>query len=368
MGLEDIPTPALLIDLDRMERNLIAWQEMASRNGKKLRPHIKTHKIPAIARRQEELGACGIMAAKPSEGEVFTEAGFKDIVVAYPSVGRDKWERLARMARSARVTVNVDSEHQAQGLSEAAIAHDVTVQTQIEIDTGLRRVGLSPDRYDEILDFARTLISLPGLELEGITTHRGKFDDRLAKMTNDEAGQEEGQILVDLAERMRADAIPITEVTAGGTITGRGVAQVAGVTEVRAGTYVFYDAMQIAYGAATRDDVAASILATVVSTRQPGWATIDAGSKTFSGDRALSVTGDADLLAAGVDLDANVVRITEEHGMVRLGEGVRVEVGQKLRFIPYHVCTAVNLSDALVAVQEGTVRAVWQVSARGRRT
>lgn len=368
MGIQDIPTPALLIDVDRMERNLRAWQEMANRNGKKLRPHIKTHKVLSIAHRQEELGASGIIAAKPSEAEVFTDAGFNDVVVAYPSVGGDKWKRLARMARSARLTVNVDSDFQARGLSAAAITEDVTIHTQIEIDTGLHRVGLSPDRYDQILAFAGTLLSLPGLDLEGITTHRGKFDERLAKMTNEEAGHEEGQILVDLADRLRADGIPIAEVTAGGTITGRGVAQVAGVTEVRAGTYVFYDAMQIAYGAATTDDVAAFILATVVSTRQPGWVTIDAGSKTFSGDRALSVTGDADLVAAGFDIDATVARVTEEHGMVRLGEGVQVEVGQKLRFIPYHVCTAVNLSNELVAVQDEKVKAVWQVSARGHRT
>ena len=191
------------------------------------------------------------------------------------------------MAHSAKVTVNVDSEAAARGLSDAAVAEDVTLQTQIEIDSGLNRCGIDLDDYDEIRAFARLLSSLPGIELEGITTHRGKFSERLAAMTNEEAGHEEGQLLVDLAEKLRADGIEIREITAGGTITGRGVAEVPGVTEVRAGTYVFNDAMQVEFGAAREQDVAVFILATVVSTRRPGWATVDAGSKTFSGDKAV---------------------------------------------------------------------------------
>jgi D-serine deaminase-like pyridoxal phosphate-dependent protein len=370
MLAEEVPTPAFLVDLDRMERNLASWQTVADKMGKKLRPHVKTHKIPSIAHQQVALGACGIAAAKPSEAEVFVDAGIDDVVVAYPTVGADKWAAVARMAKTARVAVNVDSDVEADGLSAAAQAEDVEIGAHIEIDTGLHRVGLAPEQYDEILTFAKRLRSLGGVEFQGITTHRGKFDDRLAQMTNDEAGREEGQILVDLAERLRADGVPVAEVTAGGTITGRGVAQVAGITEIRAGTYVFYDAMQVAYGAATLEEVAVSILTTVVSTRRPGWATVDAGSKTFSGDRAVvgNAMAGADAVARGVGIEADVMRITEEHGMVQLRDGAGVEIGQKLRFVPYHVCTAVNLSEELVAVREGVVDAVWPVAARGRRT
>lgn len=370
MGLEDVPTPALVIDLDRMERNIASWQDVVTASGKKFRPHIKTHKTPSIALLQEERGACGIATAKPSEAQPFHEAGCRDIVVAYPSVGQDKWANLARMARDAHVATNVDSEQQARGLSAAAAAEGVTIGTQIEIDTGLHRVGLDPAVFDEIAAFARLLISLPGIDFEGITTHRGKFDERLAKMTNDDAGREEGEILVRLAQRLREAGVPVAEVTAGGTITGRGVAMVDGVTEVRAGTYVFYDAMQVAFGAAESEDVAASILSTVVSTRRNGWATIDAGSKTFSGDRAVvgSAMPGGDVVAQGVGIDAAVMRITEEHGMVAIGDGVSVEIGQRLQFTPFHICTAVNLSNELVAVRNGIVERVWPVLARGRRT
>ena len=293
-----------------------------------------------------------------------------DIVVAYPSVGEDKWARLARMAREAKIAVNVDSELEARGLSAAAVAEDVTIHTQIEIDTGMHRVGFDMGDHEAIAAFARLLESLPGIELEGVTTHRGMFFDGASELAIDEAGRREGELLVDVAEKLRADGIPISEITAGGTMTGRGVAGVAGVTEVRAGTYVFNDAMQVAYGSARPDDVAVSVLATVVSTRNPGWATVDAGSKTFSGDRAVGgakVAG-GDVIADAVDLDAAVMRITEEHGMVKLGKGVSVEPGQKLRFTPFHVCTAVNLSDELVAVRDGMVEKVWPVLARGKRT
>jgi D-serine deaminase-like pyridoxal phosphate-dependent protein len=368
MPVEEVPTPALLVDLDRMEANLARWQELATRAGKKLRPHIKTHKVPEIALRQLELGACGIAAAKPSEAEVFAEAGCRDIVLAYPVVGEDKWARMARIARTAKVAVNVDSELGARGLSAAAAAEGVTIHTHIEIDTGLNRVGFDPADIEGIVAFAHTLETLPGLELEGITTHRGKFGERLLAMTNEEAGRDEGELLVELAGTLRARGLPVAQVTAGGTVTGRGVAQVEGVTEVRAGTYVFNDAMQVAYGSARPEDLALSILATVVSTRRPGWATIDAGSKTCSGDRPGGGGAGTPVVAAAVDLDASVMRVTEEHGMVELGDGAVVEPGQKLRFTPFHVCTAVNLSDELVAVRNGVVERVWQILARGKRT
>jgi D-serine deaminase-like pyridoxal phosphate-dependent protein len=367
MRVEDVPTPALLVDLDRLERNIGAWQAVADRNCVRLRPHVKTHKVPAIAHMQLAAGACGIASAKPSEAEVFAAAGCDDIVIAYPTVGQDKWARLARLARDVRLTANVDSDLQARGLSAAAVAAGSTIRVQIEIDTGLHRVGLDPGEHAALLAFARLLESLPGLELDGVTTHRGKFGERLAAMTNAEAGRDEGGTLVGVAERLRADGVAIRNVTAGGTITGRGVAEVAGITEVRAGTYVFADAMQVALGSAEPDDVALSILVSVISTRRAGWTTVDAGTKTFSGDRAGAPAPAGDVeIARAVGMDAAVMRATEEHGMVRLGEGAAVEVGQKLRFTPYHVCTAVNLARELVGVRAGVVETVWPVEGRAR--
>ncbi len=370
MALDEVPTPALVVDLGCMERNIETFgREIADRGGT-LRPHIKTHKSPEIAALQSAAGAHGIAAAKPSEAQPFHDAGFEDIVIAFPSMGRDKWDRIAVMAQSTRITANVDSREQAQGLSAAACARGATVGVQIEIDSGFHRVGIPIDAVDDVADFARLLAALPGLDFAGITTFRGKLGPRLARMTPEEAGLEEGEMMVALAEQLRADGIDVREVTAGSTITGLGVTSVPGITEVRAGTYVFYDAMMVGLGVARPEQVAATILATVVSTRRPGWATIDAGTKAFSGDRGMAgaTASSGGVVSAAAHLDASVVWTTEEHGMVRLGEGVSLEVGERIEFVPYHVCTAVNLCDELVGVRDGRVERIYPVRARGCRT
>ena len=159
------------------------------------------------------------------------------------------------------------------------------------------------------------------------------------------------------------------EVTAGGTISGHGVAEVAGITEVRAGTYVFNDLMQVGFGSAALGDLALSIHCTVISTQVEGQATIDGGSKTFSGDRGVvgAATSPSAEIARAVDSAIVLDRISEEHGMLHLN-GERVAVGDRLAFFPAHACTAVNLSDELFGVRDGIVEVVWPVRARGKRT
>jgi D-serine deaminase-like pyridoxal phosphate-dependent protein len=368
--VEALDTPSLVVDLDRMERNLSDWQDTITKAGTRLRPHIKTHKVPDIALRQQDLGAVGIACAKVSEAEPFVAAGIRDVVIAYPVVGHDKWQRAARMARAAKVTVNVDSAEGVRGLSEAARESGVRLEVQIEVDSGFHRCGFPDTDVDAIEDFARLVASLPNIELEGITTHRGLFFEGAGEMTAEEAGLAEGRLMVDLAEKLRSRGIAIEKVTAGGTITGRHVARVPGVTEVRAGTYVFYDLMQLGLGVTTEDNLALSILTTVVSHRSHDRATVDGGSKTFSGDRgpvpANSAKGSPEL-ARAVGRDIVLERISEEHGMVRIGASTSVEVGEKLSFHPFHVCTCVNLSDELIGVRAGKVEKVWRISARGRR-
>jgi D-serine deaminase-like pyridoxal phosphate-dependent protein len=182
-------------------------------------------------------------------------------------------------------------------------------------------------------------------------------------MTPEEAGRAEGELLVDVAERLRGRGVDVSEVTAGGTPTGLAVAAVPGITEVRAGTYVFNDLMQLSLGAAAPADLALTVLATVTSCRARDRATVDAGSKTFSGDRPA-----AGPVARALGEDVELERMTEEHVMLRVGPGAGVDVGRRLRFVPYHVCPAVNLADELVAVRDGRVAAVWRVAARGKRT
>ncbi|TMB89379.1 MAG: alanine racemase [Chloroflexi bacterium] len=366
-----LDTPCLVVDLDRMERNLRDWQADIDRYKTRLRPHIKTHKVPEIALQQEKLGAVGIACAKVTEAEPFVAAGCRDVVIAYPVVGRAKWERLARLAREAKMTVNVDSPAAVKGISQVASEGRVQIGVQIEVDSGFHRCGFAYTDVDGIETFARLIKSLPGIELEGITTHRGVFFDGAASMTTEEAGLEEGRLMVELAEKLRARGVPIKQVTAGGTLTGRYVAQVPGITEVRAGTYVFFDSMQVGYGTTTEDNLALTILTTVVSHQAPDRATVDGGSKTFSGDRGVVGANSAKSgpeLARAVGRDVLLERISEEHGMVRVGAGENLQVGEKVAFYPFHVCTCVNLSDELIGVRGGKVEKVWRISARGKRS
>ena len=366
-SIYDLDTPTTLIDLDRLEKNIREWQAHADKCGVKFRAHIKTHKIPEIARMQIAAGARGIVCAKVSEAEPFAEAGIEDICVAYPVVGEVKWQRLAALASRIRsLTVNCDSEEAARGLSKAASKAGTTIHVQIDIDSGLHRGGILSDNHTAIERLAHEVGSLPGLHFAGVTTYRsGSFP---GASNPKDAGHDEGRLLVDVAKQLRAAGIEVSEVTAGSTPTGKWVAEVAGVTEVRAGNYVFNDLMQLDNGIATADQLALSVLCTVASTDGSGRLTIDGGTKTFSGDAGGVGTGRAvpAAIARAVDRRIFVERLNEEHGMGRTEETVKL--GEKIRFYPYHACTCANLNDEIIGFRGERVEVVWPVKARGLRT
>jgi len=362
----DLDTPSILCDLDRLERNIADWQALMDRNQVRFRPHVKTHKIPDIARMQVAAGARGIICAKPSEAEPFVAAGIDDVCIAYPVLGPQKWRRIAAMAAGGvRMTVNCDNETAARQASEAARAADVGVNLQIDVDSGMHRGGLPMTEIGEIDQLARTILALPGVEFDGLTTHRGIWYE--GAPGPEDAGHDEGVLLVGIADKLRAGGLEVRELTAGSSFTAGWVAEVPGVTEARAGTYVFYDLMHLGSGTATEDQLALSALCTVVSRRTPGRLTIDGGSKTFSGDRGVVGAGlRAPDVARAVDRRVYVEALTEEHGMARAEEPV--ELGEKLRFYPFHACTCANLTNEIVGVRGRRVETVWPVAARGLRT
>ena len=366
-SIYDLDTPATLIDLDRLERNIREWQAVADRHGVKFRPHIKTHKIPEIARMQIAAGARGIVCAKVSEAEPFADAGIEDICIAYPVFGEQKWQRVAALAaRTRSLTVNCDSEEAARGLSNAAVEAGVTIHIQIDIDSGLHRGGISCDDQPAIERLAREIQSQPGLRFTGITTYRSSgFSGAPNPM---DAGHAEGRLLVEIAERLRASGIEVSEVTAGSTPTGKWVAETPGVSEVRAGNYVFNDLMQLDNSIAAEEQLALSVLCTIASKTGSDGLTIDGGSKTFSGDAGGVGTGRAapPAIARAVDRRIFVQRLNEEHGMARTEE--KVKLGEKIRFFPYHACTCANLSDEIIGFRGERVEVVWPVRARGLRT
>ena len=350
-----------------MESNIREFQAHADKCGVKFRSHIKTHKIPEIARMQIAAGARGIVCAKVSEAEPFAAAGIEDICIAYPVIGERKWQRLAALAaRTRSLTVNCDSEEAARGLSKAAADAGVTIHLQIDIDSGLRRGGIPCEDATALERLARLITSLPGLQLGGITTYRSSGFP--GAPSPKDAGHAEGQLLVEVANGLRKKGIAVPEVTAGSTPTGKWVAEVAGITEIRAGNYVFNDLMQLDHGIATEDQLALSVLCTVTSTSGSGRLTIDGGTKTFSGDAGGVGTGRAApaSIARAVARRIFVERLNEEHGMARAEEPVKL--GDKIRFFPYHACTCANLNDEIIGFRGERIEEVWRVQARGLRT
>jgi D-serine deaminase-like pyridoxal phosphate-dependent protein len=351
-----------------MQRNIETWQRDVVMAGTQLRPHVKTHKSVDIAALQRTAGATGITVAKTAEAEVFVGAGFDDVVVAYPVVGEEKWLRLAALAADGtRIGVNVDGEIGARGLSGACEQLDATIEVYLDVDSGFHRGGIESSDAEGLRRLGELVTRLPGLSLVGVTTHRNVFFEGAAGMSNHDAGVDEGELMVAVAEALRSSGLDVPQVTGGGTVTGRAMATVSGVTEVRAGTYVFQDLMQLELGAAEPDQLALSVLCTVVSRRKDGAMTVDAGLKTFSGDQGLSNRASAQPIARAVNGGAVLERLTEEHGLGRAGDE-DISVGDRVAFHPTHACTAVNLADELFGVRDGVVEHVWPVSARGART
>jgi D-serine deaminase-like pyridoxal phosphate-dependent protein len=265
------------------------------------------------------------------------------------------------------MTVNCDNELAIRQASKAATQAGVVINLQIDVDSGMHRGGIEMNDVERIAALARFAGSQPGVAFDGLTTHRSYFF--AGKKSREEEGHTEGQILVDIANHLRQRGIEVKEVTAGGSFTGKYVAEVPGITEVRAGTYIFYDLMHVGENSATEDQLALTALCSVVSKWGEKGITVDGGSKTFSGDRGVVGTGNAmgppPAMSKALDRKIQLERLTEEHGMGTAEE--RVELGEKIRFFPFHACTCCNLTNEIVGIRGDRVEAVWRVAARGRR-
>jgi D-serine deaminase-like pyridoxal phosphate-dependent protein len=362
MHISELDTPALLIDLDVMERNLQRVADYARAHQLRLRPHTKTHKIPALGRRQLDSGAAGLTVAKVGEAEVMLAAEPPDLLVAYPVVGERKLRRLMEVARRTQLTVALDSREAACQLSAAAVAAGLEVNVLAEMDAGMGRVGVAPG--SPLVELGQQIDSLPGLRLKGITFYPGHIRG------NDEAGR---RLLRELSERVTAAVDDFrraglaTEIVSGGsTPTLFHSHEVAGVNEIRPGTYIFNDRNTVACGACERSDCAVTILVTVVSTARRNGMIIDGGSKTFSSDLLLPA-GEKTFGEIVEAPGASFFQMNEEHGYVDLGDtGARFRVGDQVRVIPNHVCAAMNLHDTVYGVRGDSVKQIWRVEGRGK--
>jgi D-serine deaminase-like pyridoxal phosphate-dependent protein len=345
-------TPAVVIDLDVVERNIARVQALCEAAGVANRPHIKTHKSPVIASMQRDAGARGITCQKIGEAEVMADGGHEDILIAYNILGEEKLGRLGRLLARTKVTVAADNPTVVAGLPQAAAIAGRNLDVVVECDTGRRRAGV--ETAAEAVALAREIASRPGLSFSGFMLYPP------------ENAMAETQAFLDAATAgVREMGLEPRMVSSGGTPNLVNLGRIQGVTEHRAGTSVFNDRMMLAAGVAQLEDCALTVYATVVSRAGAERGIVDSGSKTLTSD-----TGG--LEGHGLILEhpqAKIARFAEEHGFLDLsGCNDRPQVGDVVRIVPNHVCVVVNMVDRLVTVRGGEIVGELPVAARGRLT
>ncbi len=359
-ALEELDTPFVAVDVDIVEDNLKRMQHQADAAGLMLRPHTKTHKQPWLARRQVELGAHGITVAKLDEAEVMLKAGLRDILIAYPLVGRAKAHRLALlMARGLKPTVALDS---ADALQTAALAGQMAgrpVNVLAEVDTGFHRCGLTGSA---LVELALTIHGTPGVRFGGLMSFAGHISGHTDVTRITALIDDEDLMLGDLVRQITAHKVPVDVVSVGGTILSHHLDRLKTATEVRPGIYIFNDMGIVAGQAATLDQCGARVWATVVSHPDSRRLVLDSGSKMLSTD------GPIDGCYGHIveHPQWRIVRLSEEHAVVELPVGApSAAIGSLVSIIPNHICTVMNLQNTVTAIRQGSVVTTWPIMARG---
>ena len=363
LSINEIETPALLIDLDQVEKNLQLMQQKADRHGVTLRPHIKTHKISELALKQVKLGACGITTSKVSEAEVMARAGIGDIFIANQVVAFQKLKRLVALSRKITLAVGLDSLEGARRLSETFSTAGAAVAYLIEINSGLNRCGVAPGR--ETVEFVKAIAALPGLQFQGIFTHAGQVYGKSSLAEVKQVSQLESRTISELANDLQDLGFPVQTISVGSTPTMKVWEGWSSVNEIRPGNYIFNDAIQIALQVAQPEDCALTVLATVISRPAADRAVIDAGSKALALDKGGHGVETAKGHGMVVGRKLVIDRLSEEHGIMAVDPAEPLAVGECIRIIPNHACPVVNLFDSAYGIRDGGVEAEFKIAARG---
>lgn len=368
----DLPTPALLLDLDALEQNLDRMAGRARTLGVALRPHVKTHKCPEIGRMQRERGARGITVATFPEALVFADAGFDDITWAFPVV-LARLEAVVALARRITFRVVVESPQALEALGTAARAAGIVVHAWLEVDSGHHRSGVDPQAPASAA-LARRLVGERGLVFDGLLTHAGHAYHARTREERAGVAEQERAALVAFAARLEQDGVRVPAISVGSTPAMSAVRRLDGVSEIRPGNYAFYDFMQLAAGVCAADDCAVTVLASVVS-HQVGadHAVVDAGALALSKDAGPHDPGLArgfgpvlhGLTGHDVDPTLCVRGMSQEHGMVggdRPSDVAgRLLVGEKIRILPNHSCLTVAMFDEYQVVRGEEVVDRWRI-------
>jgi len=362
--IDCLDTPAVLIEKAVLDRNIAAMQKLADSRGVQLRVHVKSHKIPELALRQIESGAVGIAVAKIGEAEVMAAAGIEDIQVANIIIGSKKIERLRRLHEKCRLTVAIDSIEGTAGLARVFSGSARPLEVLIKVDCGLRRCGLdSPDAIRTLWEKAR---KLEGISIVGLMTHGGHAYGAADRDQVRQIGDHEGRLTAGFARQLKSEDFPVKTVSVGSTPTAEYCSAVEGVTELRVGNYIFNDMTQVSLGTVPPERCALTVLATVISRPSPDRAVIDAGSKALALDRGAH--GSDRISGFGwIGEGCEVSRLSEEHGIIEPGGG-RLNIGERVKIIPNHACTVVNLFNDAWLIDGSRVVEKFRVAARGMMT
>jgi D-serine deaminase-like pyridoxal phosphate-dependent protein len=351
-AITEVDTPAVIIDLDRVEANIAKLQDYLTSNGLANRPHIKTHKLPLLAHKQVRAGAVGITVQTLGEAEVMAAAGLDDILITYNLIGDEKARRLAGVARMVpNLRVALDNEAALDTVKRAGAMADRTIGVLVEFESGKNRQGVMEP--EQALALAKRARTSNYVEFVGLMTYP--------------CGPQAAAFIARAIELFAAAKVPLHVISAGGTPNMWRAHEVAGLTEYRVGTSIYHDRRSVGLGSATFDEVALHVHVRVVSRPERDRAVIDAGSKVLTSDTAPASLGSG----YGHVLEypeAVITELSEEHGVVDFSACTEPPaVGERLRVVPNHVCPVSNLVDEVVLHRRGVVEAVTPVAARGKR-
>jgi D-serine deaminase-like pyridoxal phosphate-dependent protein len=364
--VEDIPTPAVLIDRAKAFRNLDRMQAEANAHGIRLRPHAKTHKSPRVARWQIERGAVGICCAKLGEAEVFADAGITDIRLPYP-LNPSKAPRVIALLDRVQLSFIVDHPAVARQWSDAMTAAGKQVDVLVKVDVGFHRCGINPHEAGAV-EMIAGVAALPGLRFKGLLSHAGHTYHAHSDVEMKGMAEAEARTMSSLADRCRQAGVTIEEISAGATPPARFSIQQKVFTEYRPGNYVYFDRTQVALGAATLDDCALVVLAMVVSKPSADRLVLDSGSKTLTNDAARGFTASPGFGHVVGHPNLSIERLSEEHATVKVTDGeTKLEPGDRVRIIPNHSCVVSNLVDEAWLLSSNVAEPL-PILARGRIT
>ena len=360
MDEQSIPTPALVIDVVTAKRNIQRMASYAASHGVKLRPHIKTHKSRRMAELQLEAGAIGLTVAKAGEAQIMSQES-NDLLVAYPAHDPARTVRLAELARSHSVRVAIDSPYAAEQLSDAALAADATLGVLVDLDSGAHRTGLQTP--EQTVRLAERTARQDGLRLDGLFTYMGHVQGSEQQV---ESGLcKVADVLQGALDAWKKHDLHADIVSGGSTPTAVWSHLVPQLTEIRPGTYVYYDRNCLALGVCSPNDCAARVVATVMSNTVPGKMVLDCGSKSLSSDLLLGQANSGHGLIVEYP-GATLEQLTEEHGRVDISQCDRApKLGERVHVIPNHVCVCVNLQNHVWFKQPDSTLEKVPIDARG---